>query len=275
MKLAYSNLACPEWPLDEVMRRAAAYGYAGVELRLYEGEVIPARLPEGVVQAIRAAATAAGVTILGIGASTRFAMADPGERRRQEDELRAYLDLAARLGARFVRTFGGQMEGDAADCIARLAESLARVAEAADAAGVDILLETHDDFSPSARVRDALAAARHPRLGALWDVHHPYRMGETPAETMANLSPWLRHVHIKDARRRGDGWDLVPLGAGEVPVREILRALRAAGYSGWLSVEWERKWHPELQPAEEALPQHITVLRALWEETGGEATGGV
>ena len=68
-------------------------------------------------------------------------------------------------------------------------------------------------------------------------------------------------VHVKDARRRDDGWELVPLGEGEVPVRESLAALRAAGYDGWLTVEWEKRWHPELAEPEVALPRDGDTLK--------------
>lgn len=85
-------------------------------------------------------------------------------------------------------------------------------------------------------------------------------MGETPARTMALLGSRLRHAQVKDARRRGDGWDLVLLGEGEVPVRESLAAMRAGGYDGWVVVEWEKKWHPEIAPPEVALPQHLALL---------------
>jgi fatty-acyl-CoA synthase len=56
---------------------------------------------------------------------------------------------------------------------------------------------------------------------------------------------------------------LVLLGEGEVPVRDMLRALARRGYAGWVSVEWEKKWHPEIPDPEIALPQHIAWLRGL------------
>jgi sugar phosphate isomerase/epimerase len=88
-------------------------------------------------------------------------------------------------------------------------------------------------------------------------------MGETAAQTMALLGARLRHVHIKDARRRGDGWELVLLGEGEVPVAEALAAIRAGGYDGYYAVEWEKKWHPEIAEPEVALPQHAALLRQM------------
>jgi len=49
-------------------------------------------------------------------------------------------------------------------------------------------------------------------------------------------------------------------------VREMLRALASRGYQGYLSVEWEKKWHPEIPEPEVALPQHARVLRAYLQE---------
>ena len=51
------------------------------------------------------------------------------------------------------------------------------------------------------------------------------------------------------------------LGEGEVPAREIVRLLVAEGYQGYLSAEWEKKWHPEIEEPEIAIPQHAQVLR--------------
>jgi fatty-acyl-CoA synthase len=52
----------------------------------------------------------------------------------------------------------------------------------------------------------------------------------------------------------------VLLGQGEVPVREMLELLSGDGYEGWISVEWEKRWHREIEAPEVALPQHLTVL---------------
>jgi hypothetical protein len=56
-------------------------------------------------------------------------------------------------------------------------------------------------------------------------------------------------------------------GAGEVPVREMLGLLAAGGYPHWISVEWEKRWHPEIEDPEVALPQHLDLL-ATWLESG-------
>ena len=118
---------------------------------------------------------------------------------------------------------------------------------------------------PSAVARKSLRVLEQvpdPNVGAVWDVHHPFRMGETIEETWNLIGRRLLHVHMKDARLKPDGtWQLVLLGEGEVPCQDIIRLLDREGYTGYVSAEWEKKWHPEIEEPEVALPQHAAALR--------------
>ncbi|WP_067936588.1 sugar phosphate isomerase/epimerase family protein [Alicyclobacillus kakegawensis] len=270
MKVAYSNLACPEWSVEEVFENAARYGYQGVELRLLHGDVIPADVDAAEAKLIADAARTRGIKIVGIGASTRFAMADEAERMQNVADLLRYLELADRIGAPMVRTFGGTAPQLADTTSIRevnqwVADALRQVSRRAQELGVYVLLETHDDFSSSFRVAEVLRAVDSPYVKALWDTHHPYRMGETVETTLSNLHDWLHHVHLKDARRKGEDWELVPFGEGEVPVQEIVQQVLNDGYDGWFCVEWERKWHPEIADAHTALPNHRQVLEGYFQ----------
>jgi sugar phosphate isomerase/epimerase len=142
----------------------------------------------------------------------------------------------------------------------------------AERAGVAIGLETHDSFSSAAVVAEVLAMVDSPCVGAVWDSHHPYRMGESPSEVYDLIGQRVLLAQVKDARRapeRADGWQLTLLGQGEVPVREMLDLLNRGGYQGWISVEWEKRWHAEIEEPELALPQHIELLRAWQREARG------
>jgi sugar phosphate isomerase/epimerase len=121
------------------------------------------------------------------------------------------------------------------------------------------VLETHDAFSTGAQIAALLRQADHPSLGALWDLHHPYRQGEPPETTAQVLAPYLRHTHVKDSR---DGRYCL-MGEGDVPVARMLELLRAQGYDGWISLEWEKRWHPEIAEPEEVFPQYARRLRSL------------
>jgi sugar phosphate isomerase/epimerase len=262
VRLAFSTLAFPAAPLADAVALGRDCGYQGVELRLVDGELIdPAALDAAARSRVRRTAAAAGLPIVAVDSSILLTGDDPGP------ELRRFLELASDWESPLVRVFGGALPAPGPERAARLAAAAAVLEAAApDAArlGVAIGVETHDDFAASAVLAQLLALAGAPQVGAVWDSHHPHRMGEPPADVYDRLGARLRLAQVKDARRapeRADGWQLVPLGQGEVPVREMLGLLRAGGYDGWVSVEWERRWHPELDPPEVALPQHMAVLR--------------
>ncbi len=61
MKIAYSNLACPEWSMDEVFTHAAKVGFDGVEIRLLDGNVIPYTIDAGLRQQTMKLASDCGV----------------------------------------------------------------------------------------------------------------------------------------------------------------------------------------------------------------------
>lgn len=264
MKYGMSTLACPDWTLEQVAEAARDYGYDGVELRVLDGEVITTEIVRGNLDRLRRVFGNGQPSLIGLGTSVRIAAADPAERDAHESALRGFIDLARELRVPFVRVFGGRIpEGESdAQAIERAAAFLRRFAGIAEGAGVTVGLETHDDFSRSRTVAAVLQQVSSPAIGALWDTHHPYRVGESVAEVWTNLASRLVHVHLKDARRRADGsWELVLLGEGEVPCREILRALVLRGYSGYVVAEWEKKWHPEIVAPEIALPQHLAMMR--------------
>jgi sugar phosphate isomerase/epimerase len=97
-----------------------------------------------------------------------------------------------------------------------------------------------------------LAEVNHPAVGAVWDVLHTWLARESPRDSATALAPWLHHVQVKDAASRGDLRPL-PLGTGAVPLDGVLAALAAAGYGGWLCLEWEKRWFPQAPPLTQAL----------------------
>jgi sugar phosphate isomerase/epimerase len=278
MKYAFTNLACPAWSIEQVVDAATRLGYDGVELRLLDGEVIDPRANRAKVERAVALCRSHGTEVCAFDTSCRFNQSDVTEQERQIADLLAWIGLAHDVQVPLLRVFGGpDPEGSAPvtddEGNARVAAALRRIAPEAERAGVTVVLETHDAFSSARRVASVLERVGSTHIAALWDSHHPYRMGESPEDVIAALDGRIAHVHVKDARRlsgddpsaggsSGDGaWQLVLLGEGEVPVRGQLAALRRAGYNGYVAVEWEKKWHPEIEDPEVALPQHIAWLR--------------
>ena len=262
-RLMFSTLGCPGWTLEQAADAAMAHGYGGLEIRLLDDAIIPANLDESQQQRIRDAMSQRGLRVIGLGASTRFTARDATERSEFEKELEAYISLAAALDVPFVRTFGGNTaEGCTMDqSIGWVAQSLNTLAPVAEAANVTILLETHDAFCKGKDVAAVLDKVPSSHVQAVWDVHHPWRMGESIADTWNFIGDRVAHVHLKDARHQPNGsFVLALMGQGDVPNREIMELLESKGYAGCYSAEWEKKWHPDIEEPEVALPQHAEVI---------------
>lgn len=273
MKIAFTTLACPSWTIHETVEAGVRLGYDGLELRLLDGEVLDPVADERKIAHAVQVAREASLPVCAFDTSCRFNLRDPVDRRRQVEELLAWIRLAGRHGVPVVRVFGGDREpGDCAseeEANTWIVGSLQQAVPATEREGVTVALETHDDFSSARRLAAVLAEVPSPHVGALWDSHHPYRMGESADEVIVLLGERIVHVHVKDARRVGpdeSDWQLVLLGEGEVPVRQQLEALRRIGYEGYVSIEWEKKWHPELAEPEVALSEGIAWLRAQLEQ---------
>lgn len=253
--LAFSTLGCPAWDLDRILSAATEYGYDAVELRGYLNQMdLP--LADPFTPANRAETRQrfadAGIAICCVSSSGVVEKANL-------DHVKSHAELAGDLGCPNVRVFGGKLPADQshADGIARFAETLRSFGDAAQAAGVAIVLETHDSFSKGSEVAELLAATAHPLVFSLWDLHHPYRQGETPEETHNYLAPTMHHLHVKDGR---DGAYTL-LGEGDVPIFRMLDLALSGGYTGPISLEWEKRWHPEIPDPEVAFPQYAKGLR--------------
>lgn len=265
MRLAFTTLACPTWTLEMAVDAARRYDYEGLELRLLDGEVLRSDLDEEGRSRVTRLCRDAHLPIVCVDTSVRVAQPDPAARAREVRDGLAFLELAASWDAPMIRVFGGPPKGIAEEEARDAAvECLQPLAERGRELGVAVALETHDAFSSGATVAAVLRSTQ-PGAGALWDTLHPFRVGESPAVTLELLGDRLLHVHVKDGRRplgEGMDWPLTLLGEGDVPVQAMIKSLAAAGYNGWLAVEWEKKWHPELAEPEIALPQHAELLRS-------------
>lgn len=252
MKLAFSTLGVPGLPLADVLGLAAAHGYHGVELRAHPEEPVHPGLGPDERAAVAAEFKAAGVEPLGLAGYARVAA--PGDDEAVIAEVRGLLDLARDLGAPYVRVFPGGTEQSAEEADAVAARRLGTAAEYATELGVRILLETHDSHRTGADAMRVLGLVGHRQVGALWDVMHTWLGGEQPSDTYAALSPHLGYVQVKDIASAEDTTPL-PLGAGVLPLTEVVDVLSRHGWDGWLCWEYEKRWYESAAPLTDLLGQ--------------------
>ena len=137
-------------------------------------------------------------------------------------------------------------------------ENLEKLLPLAEANGVSLLLKTSGIYADTARLRSMLESFASDWLGALWDMHHPYRdFGESADTTIKNLGTYVKHVHLRDSDDNGD-YQLI--GEGNMPITDMIRALGSINYDGFISLEWKPEWMEDLQDREIIFPYYVNYM---------------
>ena len=215
-----------------------------------------------------------------------------GVRQRAAEELKLTAKLARKLGVGTVVGFTGskiwpyvaQFPPVPASVIEAGYEDFAHrwnpILDVFDGEGVRFAHEVHPseiayDYYTSVR---ALEAIEHrAAFGFNWDPSHLMWQHIDPVAFIIDFADRIYHVDCKDTRLRphngrngalgshlpwGDprrAWDFVSTGHGDVPWEDCFRALRAIGYAGPISIEWEDAGMDRLHGAAEA----VTFVRSL------------
>jgi sugar phosphate isomerase/epimerase len=126
-------------------------------------------------------------------------------------------------------------------------DTLARVSDLAKGKGVTVAFETGQETADLLRL--TLDELKCPNLKVNFDPANMllYEKGD-PLRAVEILAPDIRSVHVKDAIRTrvpGTWGDEVPLGQGQVNIKQFLLTLKKVGYRGPLCIEREVGTQPE------------------------------
>lgn len=249
MKLSFSTLACPRWSFEEMLAIAKDLHMNGIEIRgmgdtMYAPDMeifSSANLPKTLK---RLKETGLSIPILTSGAY--FASAQqPGD---PVGEACAYIDLAERLGVPYVRVMAEPTPQPEDGDLDLAAKKYAQVCAYAKGSGVTPLIETNGHLASSDAMLRFLEAAGKDNAAVLWDIHHTVRyFAEKPEDTVKKLGGLIKHVHVKDSVMKNGVVEYRMMGYGDIPVQDALTALEKKGYDGFISLEWVKRWNPELE----------------------------
>ncbi len=172
-------------------------------------------------------------------------IADLSSKEETISEITSTIKTAVQLNTSYIRIHG--INGSVEDAI-EMIDSLLPLAEEKE---ITLLLETVGVFADTTRLRDVLNHFASDYLAALWDFHHPWRdCNEDPQTTITNLGAYVRHVHIKDSVLENGELKYCLTGEGELPISDMMNALASIGYDGFISLEWDPQWMPEIEDME-------------------------
>jgi sugar phosphate isomerase/epimerase len=202
--------------------------------------------------------------------TTYSELTTPYGRRRQseiEKSLRE-IDVASRLGAKYVRATSGQNYPglDKQDGIKWTVEGLRLLKEHADEVGVQLVYENHGrashwncyDFNYD--FENFLEICRRTEdisLAINWDTANAYVAATNPTDAMEEILTRIVTVHVSDTQKKGEPVPTL-IGEGEVPIREMLGKLKANRYDGWLCIEEASK------RGRAGLEHAIMRVRSIW-----------
>ncbi|MCC6058553.1 MAG: sugar phosphate isomerase/epimerase, partial [Desulfurococcaceae archaeon] len=169
-------------------------------------------------------------------------------------------------GAKAVRAYAGRFPDSVENSINRVAESLNKLADFADTHGVYIAIETHDELT-RLEILLKLFNKLDPRIKILYDVANMIMVGEKHENVFPHISNRIVHVHIKDFIMVEGKRIFVRPGKGVVPICRVVKDLKSTGFKGYISIEWEKMWHPELEDPDIVIPLYIEFVKKCLIET--------
>ena len=266
MKLSFSTLGCPEWYWSDIVSAAKDLGFQGIEVRGVLNQIHIPRIKQFSEQEYRETLAELARLELYIPCFTSACELDVhANHGAMMKEGKGYIDTAARMKVPYIRVLGDREPAASGEVdVGLVKESVLELAEYAEGTDVTLLVETNGWFADSERLAKLLQDTDRPNVAALWDIHHPYRfMHEPPKATVENLGGSIRHVHAKDSRMAGGKVKYMMMGMGDVPVAEAVEALENAGYEGFYSLEWVKRWDLTLEAPGIAFAQYVQYMRAL------------
>lgn len=249
MKLAFSTLGCPDWNFSEIISTAVDLDFDGVEIRGIENEVFaPYAKP---FLGANIDKTISSLEKKNVNISLLATGVVLGENRNAAiAESTAYIDLAQKLGVPFIRVMISSHPFPEKTDLNMAIGTYREICNYAKGKGIIPLVETNGILANSEAMADFIEAVGCENSGVLWDIHHPYRyFNESVDKTINNIGKYVKYVHIKDSVMNGEKVMYKIVGQGDVPVIPALKALKAIGYDSYVTLEWVKRWCPELEEA--------------------------
>lgn len=264
MKIAVTSYSYSALGTDDFsrMRLAKEMGFEGIEY----AEIHPAEGVDKIEHArqLRALSDELSFPITNYAIGADFINRDVD---KEIERLKGEIDIAEILGVKTMRhDASGGPEGERfaltgfEKYLPVLAEGCRAVTEYAETKGIKTSVENHGYYcQQSDRVEALMKAVDHKNFGWLVDIGNFLCADDTPIDAVKTGAKYAVYVHAKDFyyvpksepqpegyfdTRDGNHICGSVLGDGIVPVKECIEAIKAAGYDGWVTVEYEGKESP-------------------------------
>jgi len=269
MKIAFSTLGCPDFSWSDIYAMAKDLSFNGIEIRGLGDEIFTVKAPPFTDSQLPDTVRLLKRLRLEIPClSSGCCLKHTDQAEQNQAEIAAYIRLAQKLNTPFVRILADRqphVEGEVDD--AAILEALRGLIPIAEESSVTLLIETNGVYADTARLARLLDQAASDAVAALWDMHHPYRFaGESAGTTVKNLGAYIRYVHVKDSVVEDGKIRYCLMGEGDLPLDDMMLALRSINYEGYVSLEWVKRWAGDLADAGIVFPHFAHFMERYLEK---------
>ena len=292
LKIAGHTMGTPEYTVCEAIQLMKKIGADGIEIVVQDGyrSGIPCDCSLEMLKKIKECAEETGIRIIALTSyNSYFNSLDEEKRQEEMSAIRKVIDYCEFFGASYVRIYGGNLAaGDTYKLDERwnlLVQSLREMGDYAKEKGVTLVVENHfNTMAVSAKnSADLMEAVDHPAVAVLYDqANLTFTENEDYLTAIATQQKYVAYMHVKDlvfvegksfvssnvARPDEDERNVRTkiVGEGVVPWPQIISKVKELGYDGWLSLEYERRWHPDDIPdASVGMKKSLEYLKSIME----------
>lgn len=271
MKISGHTMGTPEYTVIEAIKLFHDIGIEGAEIVIQDGYCsgISCACSKEELALVKKAAEENRIEISCLTPyNSYFNSLDDQIRTAEIDAILKVIDACEYLGAHFIRIYGGNLQaGDTTNLLerrAKLVESMQFLGERAAEKDVTLLIENHfNTMAVSAKETvDLIREIDHPAVRILYDqANLNFTEQEDYKAAIEIQQQYVDYMHVKDlVFKEGVAFNSSEVshpdesernvytrivGEGIIPWAEILKMVKEYGYDGWLSLEYERRWHPD------------------------------
>jgi sugar phosphate isomerase/epimerase len=247
MYSCFHSVGLPHRTLQDTIQLVAGAGYKAIELNAETLPWAPAHITPDADADTRhdviVSCKRLGLSIPAVGAHIGMVSADPVSRAAAIAFVNGCTDLARDLGSPIIHILSGPTESgtDRAEAWGWFRTAVEETTNYATQKGISLGIEAiagHlfnkvDDYHVMKRELPGVP------FKVNFDPSHLEVQGENPLRVVDELADEVIHVHLKDGKGRFPDFEFPPLGVGTIDFAQLVNGLRAAGYDGALSVEYE------------------------------------
>jgi sugar phosphate isomerase/epimerase len=219
-----------DWDVPTIIKNCAETKFEGVELRTGHAHGVEITLSPQQRSEVKKRIADSPVRIAQLGSTYEFHSLDPAVVRKNIEGCKAYIQLAADVGAPAVKVRPNGLQTKAGVPVEQTLEQIGKALHELGQAGADqnieVRVEVHGSgTSRPAYIQKIMEIADHPLVTVNWNSNQTDMEGGTLEENFARLAKKVRHVHMRD------------LFVEEYPWRKLLSLLSGIKFSGYCCAE--------------------------------------